>query len=75
VLVLCNRLFSMTTGFTIIMLKSFKQNSSAHIPLSVRLKPASPIYAYAAVALLNFCSTFCQYEALKVRAVPGAGLS
>lgn len=62
-LVLCNRLFSMFVGIAIILLKSMRRGtagSSAGQTLGQRLKPASPIYAYCAVAVLNFLATFCR---------------
>ena len=63
ILVLCNRTFSTLVGLTIALAQFFfaKHKSS----LASSLKPASSIYAYAAVAVLNFLSTFCQYEALR----------
>lgn len=61
-LVLCNRLFSMCVGIAIIFYKSASRSfrSDAQPSLLQRLKPASPVYAYSAVALLNFAATFCR---------------
>lgn len=60
-LVLCNRLFSMFVGIAIILLKQMRKGSGVNsLTLGQRLKPASPIYAYCAVAVLNFLATFCR---------------
>ena len=58
-LILVNRLFSISAAICIIVIKT----GSAGI--ASRIKPARPLSAYAAVAGFNFLSTTCQYEALK----------
>ncbi|KAM0789872.1 hypothetical protein ACM66B_006718 [Microbotryomycetes sp. NB124-2] len=62
-LIVVNRLFSITTGCAILWYKSSK--SPEHGSFGARLRPASPYVAYASVAFFNFLSTTCQYEALK----------
>ena len=34
------------------------------------MRPAAPVYAYAAVSLSNVVATLCQYEALKYLTFP-----
>jgi len=62
-LILCNRLFSVSTGIAILFYKS-RQNPQ-HGRFAARLRPSSPVLAYCAVAVSNFLSTMCQYEALR----------
>jgi hypothetical protein len=58
-LVFSNRVFSCSVGIAILLWKSARKGQS-NMTLMQRITPASPIYAYAAVALLNFSSTFCR---------------
>ncbi|KAI5478733.1 adenosine 3'-phospho 5'-phosphosulfate transporter 1 [Pseudohyphozyma bogoriensis] len=60
-LILCNRVFSIAVGVGILYYKSRGTPGE----FRERLKPKSSFYAYAAVAVFNFLSTTCQYEALK----------
>ena len=64
---LCNRLFSMMVGFGLIAYKAARSDPADHARASfrARIRPQSPIFAYAAVAACNFAATFCQYEALR----------
>ncbi|KAM0747236.1 UAA-domain-containing protein [Meredithblackwellia eburnea MCA 4105] len=68
-LILFNRIFSVATGLFILFLKSPSVSRTAAASgapsFSARLRPKSSLFAYAAVALSNFLSTTCQYEALK----------
>lgn len=67
-LVLCNRFFSMLVGVSIILIKTVTSRNStmgAQMTLGQRLKPASPIYAYCAVAVLNFLATFCRAHLIR----------
>lgn len=67
ILVLCNRLFSMMVGLGLIAYKAARSDASdfARASFRARIRPRSPIFAYAAVAACNFAATFCQYEALR----------
>ena len=55
-------------GLAIVLLRPVFSRSTESLTRRVsilqQLKPASPIYAYAAVAGCNFAATFCQYQAL-----------
>ncbi|GAA6015220.1 hypothetical protein JCM10207_003647 [Rhodosporidiobolus poonsookiae] len=62
-LIVFNRLFSVSVGLGILFYKSKQQPERGSF--SHRLKPASSYFAYASVAVFNFLSTTCQYEALK----------
>ncbi|BGP74088.1 hypothetical protein NBRC10513v2_007520 [Rhodotorula toruloides] len=62
-LIVFNRLFSIAVGLGILLWKTRQQPE--HGGFSQRLRPASPYYAYASVALANFASTTCQYQALR----------
>ncbi|KAK4046027.1 hypothetical protein OIV83_006416 [Microbotryomycetes sp. JL201] len=62
-LIVVNRIFSITTGCVILWYKTSRMPE--HGSFAARLRPASPYVAYASVALFNFLSTTCQYEALK----------
>jgi hypothetical protein len=59
-LIIFNRIYSILTGLVIIYFKtsSFNQFKS-------RLSPNSNYSSYAAVAIFNFLSTSCQYQALR----------
>lgn len=75
-LVLCNRCFSLVVGLALSLAVPSQSSDSrtrtngkalpaaSSRPLD-RLRPKSPLYAYAAVAVFNFAATFCQYEALR----------
>ncbi|GAA93841.1 uncharacterized protein L969DRAFT_92244 [Mixia osmundae IAM 14324] len=67
VLVLCNRLLSLTVGvlLTIMPRKRNSTLSDDSTSMLAALAPQSAWTAYAAVAGCNFLSTFSQYEALK----------
>ncbi|POY74919.1 hypothetical protein BMF94_1895 [Rhodotorula taiwanensis] len=62
-LIVFNRLFSTSSGLAILMHKTRQQPENGSF--AQRLKPASPYFAYALVALCNFLSTSCQYQALR----------
>ncbi|KAM0753575.1 UAA transporter [Meredithblackwellia eburnea MCA 4105] len=71
-LIIVNRLFSIATALAIIASRkdsggspSDLENQTGRTGKWRRLYPASPLFAYAAVALFNFLSTSAQYEALK----------
>ncbi|GAA5833709.1 hypothetical protein JCM11251_003210 [Rhodosporidiobolus azoricus] len=63
ILIVFNRLFSISAGLVILLYKSRQQPELG--AFTNRLKPASPYFAYASVALFNFLSTTCQYQALR----------
>ncbi|GAA5902436.1 hypothetical protein JCM6882_002753 [Rhodosporidiobolus microsporus] len=63
ILIVFNRLFSIAVGVAILFYKSRRQPE--HGAFTYRLKPASPYFAYASVAVFNFLSTSCQYQALR----------
>ncbi|GAA5902422.1 hypothetical protein JCM6882_002748 [Rhodosporidiobolus microsporus] len=63
ILIVFNRLFSIAVGVAILFYKSRRQPE--HGVFTYRLKPASPYFAYASVAVFNFLSTSCQYQALR----------
>ncbi|KAM0749179.1 UAA-domain-containing protein [Meredithblackwellia eburnea MCA 4105] len=70
VLIVVNRIFSIATALVILFTR--KDTSPIGIENQPRaqerwrrLYPASPLLAYAAVAIFNFLSTTSQYEALK----------
>ena len=58
-LILVNRLFSISAAVCIIACKSRGQ------PLRASLRPARPLKSYVSVAVFNFLATTCQYEALR----------
>lgn len=62
-LILANRIFSVSVGFTILFYKS-RQSPEAGTFVA-RCRPAHPYFAYASVAVFNFLSTTCQYQALR----------
>ncbi|GAA6039819.1 hypothetical protein JCM8097_004238 [Rhodosporidiobolus ruineniae] len=62
-LIVFNRFFSVSVGLAILLYKSRQQPE--HGGFVQRLKPASPYFAYASVAVFNFLSTSCQYQALR----------
>ncbi|GAA5982991.1 hypothetical protein JCM11641_006909 [Rhodosporidiobolus odoratus] len=63
-LLICfNRIFSVAVGLAILFYKSKQQPE--HGGFAQRFKPASPYFAYASVAVFNFLSTSCQYQALR----------
>ncbi|GAA5947958.1 hypothetical protein JCM10213_007666 [Rhodosporidiobolus nylandii] len=63
-LLICfNRIFSVAVGLGILFYKSKRQPE--HGGFAQRFKPASPYFAYASVAVFNFLSTSCQYQALR----------
>ncbi|BGP58402.1 hypothetical protein JCM8202_001905 [Rhodotorula sphaerocarpa] len=62
-LIVFNRIFSVSVGLGILAFKAKKQPE--HGSFTQRLKPASPYFAYALVAVFNFFSTTCQYQALR----------
>lgn len=56
-------MFSVSTGIAIVLYKSWR--NPQHGSFVKRLRPANPLFAYGAVAVSNFLSTMCQYEALR----------
>ncbi|GAA5838457.1 hypothetical protein JCM11251_003396, partial [Rhodosporidiobolus azoricus] len=62
ILIVFNRLFSIAVGLIILLYKSRQQPELG--TFTKRLRPASPHFAYASVAIFNFLSTTCQYQAL-----------
>ncbi|GAA5884592.1 hypothetical protein JCM3774_004797 [Rhodotorula dairenensis] len=62
-LIVFNRLFSVSVGLAILAYKTKSQPENGS--LRQRLSPASPYFAYALVAAFNFLSTSCQYQALR----------
>ncbi|TNY20318.1 UAA transporter family-domain-containing protein [Rhodotorula diobovata] len=62
-LIVFNRVFSVVVGLGILAYKTRRQPEFGSF--SQRLKPASPYFAYASVAVFNFLSTSCQYQALR----------
>ncbi|BGP27902.1 hypothetical protein JCM10295v2_006889 [Rhodotorula toruloides] len=62
-LIVFNCLFSIVVGLAILQWKTRQPPEQGGF--SQRLRPASPYYAYASVALANFASTTCQYQALR----------
>ncbi|GAA5942139.1 hypothetical protein JCM10213_003814 [Rhodosporidiobolus nylandii] len=63
-LLICfNRIFSVAVGVSILVYKSARRPEDG--AFSQRIKPASPHFAYASVAVFNFLSTSCQYQALR----------
>ncbi|GAA6020684.1 hypothetical protein JCM11491_000513 [Sporobolomyces phaffii] len=62
-LIVVNRVFSIGVGLAILLYKTRGDVDSG--TFSQRLRPASPLSAYAAVAMSNFLSTSCQYQALR----------
>ncbi|GAA5934766.1 hypothetical protein JCM1841_005040 [Sporobolomyces salmonicolor] len=62
-LIVANRVFSISVGFLILFYKS-RQSPEAG-SFAQRLRPTSPYFAYASVAVFNFLSTSCQYQALR----------
>jgi len=74
-LVLCNRLVSLTTGLVLVQLRSPTPDTLSPSPADslmvaklppwlLRLKPASPLLYYARVACLNNAATLSQYTSL-----------
>ena len=68
-LILFNRLFSISFALAILFIASLRKNNSGVIngtaPFRELLKPRQQLRAYLAVAMFNFASTACQYEALR----------
>lgn len=77
-LIVFNRTWSILTGLAIMYLKTRSNSNNSYEPVDQapaasiarktfreRLTPASHMSAYAAVAVFNFLSTSCQYEALR----------
>ncbi|GAA5962683.1 hypothetical protein JCM3765_006165 [Sporobolomyces pararoseus] len=62
-LIVVNRLFSIGVGLAILFYKTRSDKESG--TFSQRLTPASPLTAYGSVAVFNFLSTSCQYQALR----------
>ncbi|GAA5889635.1 hypothetical protein JCM16303_004448 [Sporobolomyces ruberrimus] len=62
-LIVVNRLFSIGVGLAILYYKTRRDPESGSF--TERLSPASPLTAYGAVAVFNFLSTSCQYQALR----------
>ncbi|GAA5870585.1 hypothetical protein JCM1840_004808 [Sporobolomyces johnsonii] len=62
-LIVANRVFSISVGLLILFYKSRQSPESGYF--ARRLRPASPYFAYASVAVFNFLSTSCQYQALR----------
>ncbi|SCZ98367.1 BZ3500_MvSof-1268-A1-R1_Chr3-2g06323 [Microbotryum saponariae] len=62
-LIVANRVISVSVGLSILFFKS-RQTPEAG-SFSARLRPASSMVAYTSVAVFNFLSTTSQYEALK----------
>ncbi|GAA5868006.1 hypothetical protein JCM8547_000779 [Rhodosporidiobolus lusitaniae] len=62
-LIVFNRLFSISVGLAILFYKSRQQ--PGHGSFAQRIRPASSYFAYASVAVFNFLSTSAQYQALR----------
>lgn len=69
-LILFNRIFSISFALAILFVASIRKNGSGGVingtaPFRELLKPRQQLRAYLAVAMFNFASTACQYEALR----------
>ncbi|GAA6062280.1 hypothetical protein JCM10212_000940 [Sporobolomyces blumeae] len=62
-LIVANRLFSILVGLVILFIKTRSSTDSGSF--TERLRPASSYSAYGSVAVFNFLSTSCQYQALR----------